>query len=162
MSGFLDSFRKKIRPSLWKEHNEHSRPVNVDDKIALGVLLWIVAEADGDFLPQEKKEIERILRTYSNIPAHEIPLVMAAIEQAARERIDLYRFTHEISKDLPYAVRCSIVEMLFRVAYADKVLKESELFVLRQIASLLHLSHRNFIAIKLKIKKEFGIDGPEL
>jgi uncharacterized tellurite resistance protein B-like protein len=157
MAGFLDKFRTKVLGPL---HEEARQPKDIDDKIALGVLLRVVAEADAKFLPEEEKKIEKILRSYAKIPAKDMPYVMSAAREAARERIDLYQFTSEVSKDLNYEMKISILENLFRVACADKDLDDRELETIRKIANLFRLSHSDFIKTKIKIKKEFGLPTP--
>jgi len=157
MAGFLDKFRNKVTASLWQDSAAPDKN-DIDDKIALGVLLWVVAEADNKFLPQEEEEIKSILRKYSSISEDEIPLVLVSVKEAARERIDLYAFTSEVSSGLEYKARISIIEELFRVACADKDLDDNELETIRKISGLFHLSHSDFINAKIKVKKEFGLD----
>ena len=157
MAGFLDVFRNKITASLRKDSEVRERK-DIDDKIALGVLLWVVAEADKKFLPEEEEEIGNILREYSSIDKDQIPLVLNSVKEAARERIDLYAFTSELSLKLKYKARISIVEELFRVACADKDLDDNELETIRKISGLFHLSHSDFINAKIRVKKEFGMD----
>lgn len=154
MAGFLDEFRGKVLAPL---HKEEVEPKEIDDKIALGVLLWAVAEADEKFLPEEEKKMKEILTSYAKIPEKDMPYVMGSVQEAARERIDLYRFTNEISKDLNYQMKISILGNLFRVACSDKELDDKELETIRKIANLFRLSHGDFIKTKIKIKKEFGL-----
>ncbi len=157
MGGFLDNFRNKIISSVWKDASE-PRVDNIDDKLALGVLLWVVAEADGKFMPEEEEKIKGILKAYSKLSDKDILIVLSSIHQAAEERVDLHRFTKEVSANLDYAMRVKIVEELFRVACVDKDLDNNELEVIRKIAGLFHLTHKDFIAAKIKIKKECGLD----
>ena len=161
MAGFLDSFRKNVITSVWKEEKDKPRVIDIDDKIALGVLLWVVAEADEKFLATEDGKIREILTTYSKISEEEIDTVFASIKEAARERIDMHRFTREVSRELPYNVKLSILEILFRVACCDKELDHKETEIIRKISSLFQISHKDFINAKITIKKEFGLDTPE-
>ena len=154
MAGFLDEFRKKVLAPL---HKEEVEPKEIDDKIALGVLLWVVAEADEKFLPEEERKVKEILTSYAKISGEDMAYIMGSIKEAARERIDLYQFTNEVSKDLDYQTKISILENLFRVACADKELDNKELETIRKIANLFRLSHRDFIDTKIKVKKEFGL-----
>ncbi|MBD3272421.1 MAG: hypothetical protein GF384_07795 [Elusimicrobia bacterium] len=158
MAGFFDEFRKKIISSVWKDQSDERNSVQVDDKIALGVLLWIVAEADGKFLPTETQKIKQILTESAHIESRDLDTVLAAVEQAAQDRIDLYRFTHEINPGLPYAVKKQIIENLFRVACADHELAAQELETIRKIAGLFNIAHNDFIDAKLMVKQETGID----
>ena len=161
MAGFLDSFRKKVITSVWKEEKDKPRVIDIDDKIALGVLLWVVAEADEKFLATEDEKIREILATYSKISEEEIEAVMASTREAARERIDLHRFTREVTKELPYNVKLSIIETLFRVACCDKELDHEETEIIRKISGLFQISHKDFINAKITIKKEFGLETHE-
>jgi uncharacterized tellurite resistance protein B-like protein len=158
MTGFLDQFRTRVLHSLRQENPAPPSP-NVDDKLALGVLLWVVAEADHKFLPEEKDEIRTVLEKAGAVSPQDMPYLLGAIETAARERIDLYTFTREVSKDLPYEVKKGIVDQLFRVACADGNLAYEEQETIRKISGLCGIDHKDFIASKLKIKKESGLSG---
>ena len=157
MAGFLDKFRKNVISSVWKGEEE-PKVKDIDDKIALGVLLWVVAEADEKFLSHEDEKIKEILILHSKIPEEEISTVLASIKEAARERIDLYRFTREINTDLPYHSRISIIETLFCVVCCDKELDHKEIEIIRKISGLFRVTHRDFINAKITINKEFGLD----
>ncbi len=157
MSGFLDKFRQKVISSVWKEQVDTHKVKEIDDKIALGVLLWVVAEADEKFLPEEENQIREILVSYCKVDKETLPLVLASIKQAADERVDLFRFTNEITKNLNYNVKLQILDNLFRVACSDKNLNSYEIETIRKISGLLRISHKDFINSKIKIKKEFGL-----
>ncbi|MDP6924411.1 MAG: TerB family tellurite resistance protein [Candidatus Scalindua sp.] len=161
MAGFLDKFRSNVVTSVWKDKDDIPVVENIDDKIALGALLWIVAEADDKFLAKEDEKIKEILTLYSKIPEDEMATVMASIKEAARERIDLHRFTREIGKDLSYDVRKSVIETLFRVACCDDELDHNEIETIRKISGLFHIAHKDFINAKITVKKEFGLDVAE-
>lgn len=158
MAGFLDKFRKSVISSVWKDKIDEPKVKDIDDKIALGVLLWVIAEADGKFVLEEEEKIKEILSSHSRIPEKDILIVLASVREAAKERIDLYRFTNEISKNLPYDNRKSIIEDLFCVACADKGLDDIEIEAIRKISGLFRVSHKDFIDAKIKIKKKFGLD----
>ena len=162
MAGFLDKFRNNVVSSVWKDKRDEPKVIDIDDKIALGVLLWIVAEADEKFLAKEDEKIKEILTTsHSKISEEEIETVLASIKEAAKERMDLHRFTREVSNDLPYEVRISIIETLFRVACCDEELDHKEMETIRKISGLFHIAHKDFINAKISIKKEFGLDVAE-
>ena len=158
MAGFLDQFRQKVIHSVRKEPDGHREAKDIDDKIALGVLLWVVARADARFLPEEKEKIKDVLKEYGKVPDEEMPYILESIEQADRERIDLYTFTRQIAQDLPYDVKKGIVENLFRVACVDGDLDHKEHEAIREISGLFRMEHKDFIDAKIKVKKEYGMD----
>ncbi|HQP13061.1 MAG TPA: TerB family tellurite resistance protein, partial [Candidatus Omnitrophota bacterium] len=105
MSGFLDRFRNTVIQSVWKDRADSPAQVELDDKIALGVLLWVVAEEDKTFLPEEESAIKTILETVGGVGSEDMPVVLSSIRLAARDRIDLFAFTREVRQGLPYAVK---------------------------------------------------------
>ena len=158
MAGFLDKFRSNVISSVWKDKDDIPPVKDIDDKIALGALLWVVAEADDKFLAKEDEKIKEILTLYSKIPEEEMATVMASIKEAAMERIDLHRFTREVGKNLSYDVRKSVIETLFRVACCDEELDHNEIEIIRKISGLFHIAHKDFINAKKTVKREFGLD----
>ena len=157
MPGILNIFRDKISDILWKDNLQKPDNHQIDSKIALGVLLWVVADADSKFLPEEKLQIEQILTKNSAVEKRDIPIVMESIKQAKEESIDLYRFTSEIKKGLAYREKTDILKYLFSIACSDGDLDNNELELIRKISDLLGISHSDFVNEKIKIKKECGI-----
>ncbi len=156
MSGFLDQFRNKVIASVWKDSTS-AQAKKIDDKIALGVLLWIVAVADEQFLPLEKEKITEILTNYAKVPQEDIPCILQVIDQAQEQRIDMHSFTSLVSKDLSYKAKISIIEVLFSVACVDQDLDIKEMETIRKVANLFNISHKDFIDAKIKVKKEFNL-----
>jgi len=159
MSGILDKFRNTIISSVFKD-SKKTGSINIDDKIALGVILWAVAEADNRILDKETEQIKEVLLKYNSFSEEELSAVLISIKQAAEERVDLYSFTSVLTKDLNYQAKLSILDNLFRVACIDKDLAESELELIRKVSNLFQISHEDFIDSKIKVKKEIGLDSP--
>jgi len=114
MSGIFDKFRKDVISSVWKKEEEAMKlDHEVDDLIALGVLLWEVAQADDQFLPEEKDKLSEVLQKYGNVRDADMNIVLRSIEEASIQKIDLHTFTSEINKDLVREVKIEILENLF-------------------------------------------------
>ncbi|MFT7538295.1 MAG: putative tellurite resistance protein B-like protein [Lysobacterales bacterium] len=133
----------------------------VDNLIALGVLFWVVAEADDDFLCKEKEKIEEIISEYGDISAEDMPIVLRSVEEASLMRIDVHSFTKEVKENLTDTCKIGIIENLFRVACVDKNISPNELEMIRTIAGLFNVEHKDFIEAKIKIKREFGMETVE-
>ena len=156
----LKRFRKDVISSVCKERAGKPQVKDIDRKIVLGVLLramGAVAEADGVFLGQEAEKIKQILRTYLKISEQDFPIVLTAIRQATMEGIDLHQFVNAASEKLPYKVKISIIEDLFRVACVDKNLDHTELEVIKKAADLFGIIDQDFVKVKQMIKGEFGL-----
>ena len=157
MGGLLERLRKLVVPAAAQQEATQPATAAFDEKIALGVLLWIVAEADGRFLDEERAQIGQVLSAHGGVGDADLAVVMAAVEQAAKDRIDMYAFTREVAHDLSPASRIEIVRHLYRVACADRSLVNDEVEVIRKISGLLRVDHQDFIAAKLAAMAEFEI-----
>jgi len=163
MPGMFDNIRQNIVSALSpqgeedQENTVHSNR-EADNLIALGVLLWVVAQADVKFLPEEETKIREILKTYGKVSEKDMPIVLRAIKEASINRIDLHTFAKEVSEGVSFQLRVGILENLFRIACVDQDLDHEEHEVIRKISSLLKIEHKDFIEAKIRIKKEFGID----
>lgn len=157
MGGLMDRLRGLVAPVAPAGPGPVAATPELDEKIALGVLLWIVAEADGRFLAEEKALIEQVLTAHAGVSATDLAVVMASVEEAAANRIDLYSFTREVAGDLTPAARVEIIRHLYRVAGADGAMDHDEVEVIRQIAGLLRVPHRDMIDVKLAVKTEFDL-----
>lgn len=157
MQFFLEKLKNKILTSP-----EAAAPSKeMDERIALGVLLYEVARADHKFLPKEKDAVIKVLQDYTDLSQDDIPYIMQAVEEAAAEKIDLYAFTREISQHLAYDQKRPLIEHLFQVACADGELDHQENEIIRKISGLCGLDHKDLVASKTKVKQQFGIENLE-
>ncbi|MCA9400841.1 MAG: TerB family tellurite resistance protein [Candidatus Omnitrophica bacterium] len=159
--GLFGALMSKIQPDTVPDQQSKG----CDDPeffIALGVLMWEVALADDQFLPEERKAMVEVLRQHQEVNDDDMRIVLRAIEEASLNRIDLHTFTHEIIEHFDRKGRIEILEHLFRVACIDHDLAGEEHEMLRKISTLLRLEHEVFIQTKVKVKKEFGMDTVDL
>ena len=155
--GILQGLKEKLFSS-GQSSDANKGHCQTDNLIALGVLLWEVAKSDEKFLPEEKEQIINFLKSCHEISDEDMPIVLRAIEEASLNKIDLFQFTHEVKEGISREARIAIIENLFRVACIDQELDEKEVEAIRKIAGLFMLDHEEFIAAKIKVKKEFGMD----
>lgn len=116
-----------------------------------------MAEADDKFIAEEREAALDALKKHGGLTDEDLPIVLKAIEQAAKERIEIYSFAREAAGDLDDDTKKALIEDLFRVACVDGDLAVAEHEQIRQIAQIFHVEHRDFIAAKIKAKKEAGM-----
>jgi uncharacterized tellurite resistance protein B-like protein len=74
-------------------------------------------------------------------------------EEESRTAHDYYQFTSLIREHYSQEDRQAIVELLWRVAYADATLSAHEMHVIRKISDLLYVPHSAYIAAKMRAKE---------
>jgi uncharacterized tellurite resistance protein B-like protein len=118
-------------------------PKSSDDlETAVAALLIEAARMDSEFDPAERATIARLLAdrfTMTPVAAHDL---IAEAERIVHESSQMFPFTREICDRIPHEDRVHIIEMLWKVAYADGVLDPHEDMLLRRIAGLIHVTDR--------------------
>ena len=80
--------------------------------------------------------------------------LLTLAEQVRADSFDLQQFTSQINQNFDREEKLAVMETLWRIIYADGVLDKYEDALARQLASLLRLSHREVIDLKLKVLDE--------
>jgi uncharacterized tellurite resistance protein B-like protein len=121
--------------------------------VATAALLIEMMRMDGEVTEGERERVVHALETKFGLPPQDIAELLQLAETQAREATDYFRFTSLIKNHFNAAARERLVEYLWTVAYADGELHRHEEHLVRKIADLLHVSHRSFIAAKLRARK---------
>lgn len=113
-----------------------------DLKIAVAALLIEAGRMDASFDSAERAAIERILAERFALRPEAVRSLVAAAEARIDRTAQYYPFTREICLKLSREERVEVLEMLWKVAYADGRLDPYEDALLRQIAGLIHVPDR--------------------
>jgi uncharacterized tellurite resistance protein B-like protein len=128
-------------------------------RLATGALLVEVARADGQVTLEEREGMRAALEGGLSLTPQEADDLVREAEGRSGSAVSLYELTHELDRALSEDVKIHIVELLWRVAFADARKDAHEEHRVRQIAGLLHVRHRDFIAAK--IRAQGRTDGRE-
>jgi uncharacterized tellurite resistance protein B-like protein len=127
--------------------------------LATAALMVEVAQLDGGTSPAERAAILRAVKEKFGLAADEADALLALASAEAREATGYFQFTSLINRSFTQEQRQRVVELLWRVAYADAELSAHEQHVVRRIADLLYVPHSAYIAAKLRAREAGG--GPE-
>ena len=121
-----------------------------DHRIAIASLLCAVAYADHDTSNAERVAIKNDLIKLLAVEESEVNTLMEIAEQEMLVSNSLFDFTSLLS-ELDQTARIEVIEMMWRVAYADDHLDEIEEAIIRRVAGLLYVPHSEFIRTKLQV-----------
>jgi len=146
-------FNRRIRPAEGVTSREATEEAL---RLATAALLIEVTRAD-----KEVKEEERAVVTHSvgktfGLSPDETQELVEMAEEEVRESVSLYQFTLLVDKGFSYEEKRHIVELLWQVVFADEEMEKHEEHMVRKIADLLHVTHRDFIEAKLKARRPGG------
>lgn len=114
-----------------------------DFELAVAALLIEAERMDDRFDAAERAVIEHVLTARFSLPPDEVRELIAAAEKAVRNSTQLFPFTQRICQAMEPEDRAQILELMWKVAYADGVLDPHEDMLLRRIAGLLHVPDRD-------------------
>ena len=141
MSNFLENLKNII-------HRHEAKPDEQALPRAAAVLLLELAVADAGIDQSERRVIEQAIAEKFELGPEE---VQALIEEAARiqgETHSLHEFTHQLRTQLPPEARGDLVEWFWKVSFADGRLDRHEEHLVRRLADLLGVPHREFMRRK--------------
>ena len=116
--------------------------------LAVAALLFEISRADHDIQPEEIKVIGKSVSNVCEVNALDIEILLSNAEVAVEDSVSLYEFTSVINDHFDYSRKFALLEMLWRVAWADGSVDRYEDYFIRKIADLLHLSQKDFIRAK--------------
>lgn len=116
---------------------------SVDDlHLAAAVLLVETARMDDAIGEDERSMIVELVRNRFDLSDAAVESVVELADQVAHDAVELSRFTRRIRDDFDHEERIEMIEMLWRVVYADGVVHDHEANLLRRVAGLLYVSDR--------------------
>lgn len=126
-------------------------------QLASAALLLEMVRADFDDQAAEREQVLALLIQEFALTPQEAARLAELGEDAVRESVSLYEFTQTIDTTLSASDKIRIIEMLWQVAYADDSLDKYEESLMRKLADLLHLSHRQLIQAKHRVLAARGV-----
>jgi uncharacterized tellurite resistance protein B-like protein len=113
-----------------------------DFELAVAALLIEAERMDDRFDSAERAVIEHVLAARFRMDHGEVQELIEAAETAVKNATQLFPFTQKIVRTMPPEDRHHILELMWKVAYADGTLDPHEDTLLRRIAGLLHVPNR--------------------
>jgi uncharacterized tellurite resistance protein B-like protein len=121
-------------------------------KLAAAALLVEVMRVDGAD-PGERATVLSAVVGKFGLASDEAAEIVALAEDEVREAVGYYQFTSLINRHFDVAQKERMVELLWRVAWADATVSAHEHHVIRKIADLLHLPHAAYVAAKQRARE---------
>ena len=122
-------------------------------QLATALLLVEVARADYETDLTEDEEILALLRTSFALDDEELALLVEDARAESDYAASLQAFTRTLHEQLSVTEKHRVIEMLWRVAFADLHLDKHEDHLVRKVAGLLYVSHGDLIRIRNKVRK---------
>jgi len=141
MTNFLENLKQIINRHE-PEPDEQALPP------AAAVLLLELAVADAGIDDRERQVIEQAILQHFGLDQAEARDLIDEAVRCQRDSHSLHEFTHQLRVELEPEARGELVEWLWKVGFADGRLDRHEEHLVRRLADLLGVPHREFMRRK--------------
>ena len=134
-------FKKKNQP-VEKTIN------NFEVELTASILAYEIARSDGDISESELSLLYDEIKKISAKVGKKEEKILKIIEDYSKNSISFYEFINDINKDYSKEDKLSLIQFLYDVAYADKILEVSEERLIRRIADLIKIKDIEVLKVK--------------
>ncbi len=129
-------------------------------RLAAAVLLLEVMRADPVVEASERAAVVASLCARFALEDDELARLLELAESQGQQAYDYHRFTSSLNDHFSHPEKVNMVEAMWQVAYADAHLDAHENHLISKIAGLLHVTHGEYIAAKLRARDAAGSSPP--
>jgi uncharacterized tellurite resistance protein B-like protein len=130
-------------------------PLERQLQLAGAALMICVVRADHSSTHDEHRVLENaVARTLGVDPDQAARMVRVAEDRLGAD-VPFHRFVELLDRGCTIEEKKSVVEALWRIAYADAELQATEEYVVRKVAEQLHLSTADLIETKVRARETF-------
>jgi len=127
-------------------------------RLAAAAVLVHAMVIDGVVATEERRKLKALLQTHFGLDDDE---ARRLIREASRHHgaVDLHRFTSVLCAQLDQNGRKQIIEMLWEIAMADRVVHEFESNLVWRVAELLGVSARDRELLRKTVASRLGLEA---
>ena len=140
---------------FFKKNNEDSKNINktsFEIELTASVLAYEVARSDGDISQDELKILLNEIKKISSDVGKSKNEILDIIEVYSKNSVSFYEFIEDINNEYTKDEKLSLIQFLWDVAYADKILELNEERLVRRIAGLIKIKDIEVLRLKNKSK----------
>ena len=121
---------------------------NFEVELTASILAYEIARSDGDISESELSLLYDEVKKISAKVGKKEEKILEIIEEYSKNSVSFYEFINEINKDYSKENKLSLIQFLYDLAYADKILEVSEERLIRRIADLIKIKDIEVLKIK--------------
>ena len=148
----IDRIKAFFNNSIDSAVNDSAQNALHKKHLAAAALMIEVLKSDFEYRDEEWAALRTALEEHLDLTHEEIEQVIELANAEVEHAVSLHGFTRCIINSYSMQERVDLVEMLWRVAWADDVLSDNEQHLMRKISSLLYIPHKDYIGAKQRAR----------
>lgn len=141
--------------------NKHLNPANIDSEtsrthtlqLATAALLFETTRVDENVDDVERQAVNDAITKQFDLSDEETRELIELASEEARQATCYYEFTSLINREFSQDQKIALIEMMWQIVFADNIVHMHEDHLVRKISELLYVSHKDFIAAKLRVQQ---------
>lgn len=123
-------------------------------RLATAALLIEVTRADFHVDLAERRAVIEAVQRLFDLSRQETDELVALAEEEVNGSVSLYQFTQLVDRGFSQEQKAVVIEMMWRVAFADLNKDHHEEYLVRKVAELLHVPHSTFVRARHNVEEE--------
>ena len=123
-------------------------------RLATAALLIETSRADFDVDDNERTAVVDSVQRIFGLTVQETSELVRLAEKEADDATSLYQFTSLIDKNFTVEQKRHVLEMMWRITFADAQKDKHEEHLVRKVTDLLHLTEVDFARTRHKVESE--------
>lgn len=121
--------------------------------LAAAALLIEMMLQDDKVSDNEEKAVKKAIIEQLKLTVDEADELYALAHEEKNKATDYHQFTRLIAQHYTQPQKIKLIEALWAVAFADKVLDKYEEHMVRRISDLIHVSHKDFMQARHRVER---------
>ncbi len=127
-------------------------------ELATAVLLLEVTRADFEVEAVEQEAVVAAIKSAFHLSSEETAELVEMAEREVDHAVCLHDFTSKLNDSFSAEEKRHVVELMWKVGFADGHLDKYEEHVIRKVSDLLYIKHRDFVQAKHRVQRELGLE----
>lgn len=145
-------FTDRIQSQVYNDQQTNEQAL----RLATAALLIEVTRADFHVEHSERRAVVSAVQKFFGLSSQETDELVSLAEEEVDGSVSLFQFTQLVDQEFSQQQKAEIVEMMWRVAFADFNKDKHEEYLVRKVADLLHVPHSRFIRARHNVEMELA------
>jgi len=138
--------------SFFKKSQQKDVPENVNSsfeiELTAAVLAYEIARIDGEISNEELNILMKEIQTIANKVNKDEKEILKIIEVYSNDSVSFYEFIEDINKNYTKDDKLSLLNFMWKIAYADGTLEVNEEKIIRRLADLIKIKDLEVLKLK--------------
>ena len=138
--------------NFFKKSQQKDIPENVNSsfeiELTAAVLAYEIARIDGEISNEELNILMKEIRTIANKVKKDEKEILKIIEVYSNDSVSFYEFIEDINKNYTKDDKLSLLNFMWKIAYADGTLEVNEEKLIRRLADLIKIKDLEVLKLK--------------